>query len=249
MPNFSTIALIACFAYAIESIFGFGGTIIFLGISGFFFDFNSLLKLAMIVGLSSGLAVLIQSYKYVSLKHLIKILIYTIPGALIGTYFISYFASDVLIKIFALILIVYGCFNLFFPDMKFPQFLKNFFVILGGFIQGIYTIGGPFVLMGYKDYFSSKQELRSTMAGYFFIINSLRAIFFMFLGGSYLEIVKIYYPITLLVMLSVWLGYFIHKQIPEILFKKLIIIAITLIGVLILFTKCSTGNHMDLFTL
>ena len=237
MPNFSTIALIACFAYAIESIFGFGGTIIFLGISGFFFDFNSLLKLAMIVGLSSGLAVLIQSYKYVSLKHLIKILIYTIPGALIGTYFISYFASDVLIKIFALILIVYGCFNLFFPDMKFPQFLKNFFVILGGFIQGIYTIGGPFVLMGYKDYFSSKQELRSTMAGYFFIINSLRAIFFMFLGGSYLEIVKIYYPIALLVMLSVWLGYFIHKQIPEILFKKLIIIAITLIGVLILFTK------------
>ena len=237
MPNFSTIALIACLAYAIESIFGFGGTIIFLGISGFFFDFNSLLKLAMIVGLSSGLAVLIQSYKYVSLKHLNKILIYTIPGALIGTYFISYFASDVLIKIFALILIVYGCFNLFFPDMKFPQFLKNFFVILGGFIQGIYTIGGPFVLMGYKDYFSSKQELRSTMAGYFFIINSLRAIFFMFLGGSYLEIVKIYYPIALLVMLSVWLGYLIHKQIPEILFKKLIIIAITLIGVLILFTK------------
>jgi hypothetical protein len=237
MPNFSTIALIACFAYAIESIFGFGGTIIFLGISGFFFDFNSLLKLAMIVGLSSGLAVLIQSYKYVSLKHLIKILIYTIPGALIGTYFISYFASDILIKIFAIILIIYGCFNLFFPDIRFPQFLKNFFVILGGFIQGIYTIGGPFVLMGYKDYFSSKQELRSTMAGYFFIINSLRAIFFMFLGGSYLEIVKIYYPIALLVMLSVWLGYFIHKQIPEILFKKLIIIAITLIGVLILFTK------------
>ena len=237
MPNFSTIALIACFAYAIESIFGFGGTIIFLGLSGFFFDFNSLLKLAMIVGLSSGLAVLIQSYKYASIKHLIKILIYTIPGALIGTYFISYFASDILIKIFALILIVYGCFNLFFPDIKFPQFLKNFFVILGGFIQGIYTIGGPFVLMGYKDNFSSKQELRSTMAGYFFIINSLRAIFFVFLGGSYLEIVKIYYPIALLVMLSVWLGYFIHKQIPEILFKKLIIIAITLIGVLILFTK------------
>ena len=237
MPNFSTIALIACFAYAIESIFGFGGTIIFLGISGFFFDFNSLLKLAMIVGLSSGLAVLIQSYKYVSLKHLIKILIYTIPGALIGTYFISYFASDILIKIFAIILIIYGCFNLFFPDIRFPQFLKNFFVILGGFIQGIYTIGGPFVLMGYKDYFSSKQELRSTMAGYFFIINSLRAIFFMFLGGSYFEIVKVYYPIALLVMLSVWLGYFIHKQIPEILFKRLIIIAITLIGVLILFTK------------
>jgi len=54
MPNFSIIATIACLAYGIESIFGFGGTIIFLGLSGFFYDFNSLLKLAMIVGLSSA---------------------------------------------------------------------------------------------------------------------------------------------------------------------------------------------------
>ena len=74
MPNFSTIALIACFAYAIESIFGFGGTIIFLGISGFFFDFNSLLKLAMIVGLSSGLAVLIPvSYTHLTLPTTIEV--------------------------------------------------------------------------------------------------------------------------------------------------------------------------------
>ena len=150
--------------------------------------------------------------------------IYTIPGALIGTYFISYFASDILIKIFAIILIIYGCFNLFFPDIRFPQFLKNFFVILGGFIQGIYTIGGPFVLMGYKDYFSSKQELRSTMAGYFFIINSLRAIFFMFLGGSYLEIVKIYYPIALLVMLSVWLGYLYINKYQKSYLKNLLLL-------------------------
>ena len=91
--------------------------------------------------------------------------------------------------------------------------------------------------MGYKDSFSSKQELRSTMAGYFFIINSLRALFFVFLGGSYLNIVKSYYPIAFLVMLSVWIGYYVHKKIPEDLFKKLIIIAITLIGILIFFTK------------
>ena len=46
MINFSVIAVIASFAYALESIFGFGGTIIFLGISGLIYDFNSLLKLA-----------------------------------------------------------------------------------------------------------------------------------------------------------------------------------------------------------
>ena len=74
MINFSVIAVIASFAYALESIFGFGGTIIFLGISGLIYDFNSLLKLALFVAISSGLAVLIQSYKYLSWKHLTKIL-------------------------------------------------------------------------------------------------------------------------------------------------------------------------------
>ncbi len=237
MINFSVIAVIASFAYALESIFGFGGTIIFLGVSGLFYDFNSLLKLAMIVALSSGFAVLIQSHRYLSWKHLLQILIYTIPGAIIGTYLITYFSSELLIKFFALILIIYGCFNLFFPNLIIPNYVKKSLLLLGGLIQGIYTIGGPFVLMGYKDNFSSKQELRSTMAGYFFIINSIRVIFFIILGESYVEIVISYYPIAILVMISVWLGYFIHKKIPEILFKKLITIAITLIGVLILLTK------------
>ena len=227
MINFSVIAIIASIAYAIESIFGFGGTIIFLGISGLFYDFNSLLKLAMIVALASGLAVLIQSYKHLSWKHLMQILIYTIPGAIFGTYLITFFSSDLLIKFFALILIIYGCFNLFFPNLIIPNYLK----------RGLLILGGPFVLMGYKDNFSSKQELRSTMAGYFFTINSIRAIFFMMLGESYVDIIFSYYPIAILVMVSVWLGYFIHKKIPEILFRKLIIIAITLIGVLILLTK------------
>ena len=237
MPNTVVISLIACLAYGIESIFGFGGTIIFLGISGLLYDFNTLIKMAMVVGLASGLAVLIQSYKYLSYYHLFNILLLTLPGALIGTYLIDYLASQLLIKAFAVMLISYGFFNLIWPKILIPKIIKNSIIILGGLIQGIFTIGGPFVLMGYKDNFENKQELRSTMAGYFFLINSLRAIFFILIGGSYTEIVISYYPIAILVMISVWLGYLVHRKIPDIMFKNIIIIAITIIGIIILFTK------------
>ena len=237
MPNTVVISLIACLAYGIESIFGFGGTIIFLGISGLLYDFNTLIKMAMVVGLASGLAVLIQSYKHLSYYHLFNILLLTLPGALIGTYLIDYLASQILIKAFAVMLISYGFFNLIWPKILIPKIIKNSIIILGGLIQGIFTIGGPFVLMGYKDNFENKQELRSTMAGYFFLINSLRAIFFILIGGSYTEIVISYYPIAILVMISVWLGYLVHRKIPDIMFKNIIIIAITIIGIIILFTK------------
>ena len=135
MPSFPIIATIACIAYGIESIFGFGGTIIFLGLSGLFFDFNSLLKLAMIVGLSSGLAVLIQSYKHLSWRHLVKILAYTIPGALVGTLLISSITSEWLIKFFAILLIVYACFNLFSsedPKNLLGQFFQNYYFLKPG---------------------------------------------------------------------------------------------------------------------
>ena len=237
MPNTVVISLIACLAYGIESIFGFGGTIIFLGISGLLYDFNTLIKMAVFVGLASGLAVLIQSYKHLSYYHLFNILLLTLPGALIGTYLIDYLASQILIKAFAVMLISYGFFNLIWPKILIPKIIKNSIIILGGLIQGIFTIGGPFVLMGYKDNFENKQELRSTMAGYFFLINSLRAIFFILIGGSYTEIVISYYPIAILVMISVWLGYLVHRKIPDIMFKNIIIIAITIIGIIILFTK------------
>ena len=62
MSGFLIITFIAAFAYFIESIFGFGGTIIFLGIAGFFIDFDLLLKIAMFLGLSSGFIILIQSF-------------------------------------------------------------------------------------------------------------------------------------------------------------------------------------------
>ena len=60
MPSFPIIATIACIAYGIESIFGFGGTIIFLGLSGLFhayFDF-----LEVIVSFDVAYEILLQVF-------------------------------------------------------------------------------------------------------------------------------------------------------------------------------------------
>jgi uncharacterized protein len=151
MSSFLTITFIAGFAYFVESIFGFGGTIIFLGISGFFIDFDLLLKIAMFLGLTSGFAILIQSFKHVSFRDLKSILLMTIPGAIIGTYLIDYLQINILLNTFAIILILYGLLNLIYPDLNPHNYIKNGFIYLGGLIQGLFTIGGPFVLMGYKD--------------------------------------------------------------------------------------------------
>ncbi|MDA1283704.1 MAG: sulfite exporter TauE/SafE family protein [Proteobacteria bacterium] len=235
MSSFLIITFIAGFAYFIESIFGFGGTIIFLGISGFFIDFDLLLKVAMFLGLTSGFAILIQSFKHVSFKDLKSILLMTIPGALLGSYLIDYLQINILLNTFAIILIAYGLLNLINPDLNPHNYIKNGFIYLGGLIQGLFTIGGPFVLMGYKDKFINKQQLRSTMAAYFFIINLIRIIQYSLSGNNISFIIHQYYLTSIVIMLCVWSGYLIHTKIPEKIFKKAIIVCVTIIGILILF--------------
>ena len=234
MSSFIIITSIAGFAYFIESIFGFGGTIIFLGLAGFFIEFDLLLKIAMFLGLCSGFAILVQSYKHVSFKDLKKILLMTIPGAILGTYLIDHLQINILLNIFAIILIIYGSVNLINPNFNPHQSVKNAFVYLGGLIQGLFTIGGPFVLMGYRENFLKKQELRSTMAAYFFIINLIRIIQYFLSGNNISIIINTYYLTSIMVIFCVWFGYFVHTRIPEKIFKRAIVICITLIGILIL---------------
>ena len=105
---------------------------------------------------------------------------------------------------------------------------------MGGFIQGLFTIGGPFVLMGMKDKFKDKRELRSTMAGFFLLINLYRFLQNYFTGGNVIYSFHKYYWLGFFIMIAVWLGYILHLRLPEKLFYKMIVIGITTIGILIL---------------
>ena len=101
----------------------------------------------MIVGLSSGLAVLMQSFKYLSMKHLGTILIYTMPGAVIGTMMISYLASGLLIKL-SIILIIWRNYKSFFSKYYYSKDNKTNLLILGGFIQAIMICRWPICFNG-----------------------------------------------------------------------------------------------------
>jgi hypothetical protein len=232
----TTIVLIssAFVAYFLESIFGFGGTIIFLGIAGFNIDFKLALEVAMFAGMFSGLAVLIQSYKKINLWHVKKIILLTLPGVIIGTFLIDILQIDLLLKLFSFLLIVYGLLTLLIPKLKLPKWVDKMFVILGGFIQGIFTIGGPFVLMGYKNNFSGKQELRATMAGFFFFINFYRLLQNYFTGGTVIVTFFEYYWLGFFIMIAVWIGYFFHVKIPEKVFYLSMVFGLTTIGFVLL---------------
>lgn len=233
-----TIMLLAIAAFSgffLESIFGFGGTVIFLGLAGFFFDFKTLIYISMFVAIVSSLTIIFQQYKHISLFHLKRIFLFTLPGVIMGTFLIDYLASAYLLKFFALVLVVYGIKDLLFPTFTLPSYLKLGFTGLGGLIQGIFTTGGPFILMGYRDFFENKQQIRATMAVFFCTTNLLRITQNTLTTGDALPIIYQHLYLGFAVIIAVILGYFVHVRINEALFKKAMTTGITLIGFVLLF--------------
>lgn len=228
------LSLIAALSYGLESVFGFGGTVYFLGLSGMFFDFKDMLYMAMLVSCVASATILLQVWRHFDRKHFVRIMLVTTPFVILGTALIDLLKSVWLLKIFAFMLVAYGVFSLLKPNYAPPRSIKYAFVALGGLVQGIFTTGGPFIMMGYRQSFDNKTQLKATMAGFFLISNLWRMFQTMWQRHDGLDVVTSNAWAILPVIVGVTIGHFIHSRLPEKTFQRYLLLSITGIGFLLL---------------
>lgn len=228
--NHLLLSLIAALSYFIESIFGFGGTVVFIGIAGLFFDFKELVYISMLVSCVSSATILAQSWRHFNMAHFRRILAVAFPFLVLGTLMISLMGSPWLLKGFAALLICYGLHGLLMPDFRPPRSVKYAFVALGGFVQGVFTTGGPFVLMGYRREFADKTQLKATMAGFFLVCNLWRILQTNLTDGRAIEAIKSYGWIVLPVIGGVLAGHLLHLRLPEKVFQRCLLAGMLMIG-------------------
>ncbi len=228
------LALAAFIGFFLESVFGFGGTVIFLGLAGFFVDFKTLLYISMYVSALASALIVMQQYRHVSLHHLSRIALIALPGVMLGAMLIDRLAHGLLLHIFAAFLLLYGLQGLLFPALQVPKPVRYGFVGLGGLVQGLFATGGPFILIGYRDFFAGKAELRATMAAFFCGTNLLRIAQNTLTTGDALPVIAAHLHLGIAVAAAILLGYMLHLRISERLFQKAMTLGLTAIGVLLL---------------
>ncbi len=86
---------------------------------------------------------------------------------------------------------------------------------IGGFIQGVLGIGGPFFVLGLKSNNIQKTTLRATLSCIFIISNFFRITYLLATKTVSISSVKTFWYVPIPVMLSLWIGYKIHKIIPQ----------------------------------
>ena len=229
------IAAFVTLSYFIESVFGFGGSILSVALVGSVVDIKQAILIVTYASICASLCILVSDYKSFSLRHLLRIYAFALPGLLIGTFLMMVLNSTVLLKIFAVLLIAYVLYSFLNPTLKLPYWLSRLLLFCGGLIQGIYATGGPFVLMAYGQEFKCKSTLRAVMAGFFLFGNIIRLIQMQVMGKLDMAVFVNFWWLIIPITAGVFGGFFVHLKISDKLFKNGILVLLLIAGVFYLF--------------
>ena len=231
------IGLVFAVTFFIESVIGFGGSLIAFGILGFFVDLKQLILISIYIGTVASTFVIASDYKKFNKTIFIGAFPFCLMGTIIGSVLFIYNDSSVIKMIFGAFLLLFASKIMFFDNIKIPRHFSNLALTIGGISHGLFGVGGPFFALALKEKLKTKSEMRATLAALFISFNFIR-VFQLSLQDSitFGDLFKLWWVAAPLAI-SIHLGHLVHKKISESAFKKIVAIVATFSGIEFLFTK------------
>ncbi|MCE3254731.1 MAG: Sulfite exporter TauE/SafE [Rickettsiaceae bacterium] len=231
------IGLVFCIGFFVESIIGFGGTLVAFSVLGFFLDIKELILMAIYIATVASIFVVASDHKTLSKEIFIKSFPFCLIGTIAGSLFFVHNSSQVILFIFGLFLLLLAAKTMFFDDIKLPKHFSNLILTAGGISQGVFGIGGPFFAIALKNRFKNKSEMRATLAIFFIAFNMIRILQFSIKGTLNFDLFFTFWWIAAPLAISIHLGHLVHKKISESAFKKTVATLAVFSGIEFLFKK------------
>ncbi len=229
LPILITISF--CIGFFMESIVGFGAGLVAYAILGFFMDVKQMILAALYIGTLCSLHIALSDLKSFEKKNFFPKLPLCVIGVIIGVFMFSSFSSQTLRIVLGTLLIILAVKIIFFEHIKFPKIIKNKLLLIGGISQGMFGMGGPFIVNALRSDFKDKSHLRTTMAVFFVFFNIIRftqlqihnELDWKLIGSIWWSIIPIF--------ICIKLGHKVHLKISEEHLRKLIAIITVLSGI------------------
>jgi len=217
----------------IGTIAGFGSSTVFLPLALLFFDFKTALVLVALLHIFGNIG-RISFFKSGLDKH--TLIVFGIPSvvmSLIGASLVTYTSQDLLKGALGIFLVIYAILSLWKEDLKVKESLFSSIIGggLSGFLVGLIGTGG--VLRGaFLTAFSLPKEKYIATAAAIALAVDVTRIPIYFAGGFLGSQFYFYIPILFVMAIAgSFIGKQIVKKVPQKAFKKMVLIAILIIGI------------------
>ncbi len=222
----------AFLAEVIGTMAGFGSSTIFLPLALLFIDFKTALILVAFFHVFGNLS-RITFFRVGLNKRLI--LAFGLPSVIltmVGALLVNYSSQNLLKLVLGLFLLTYSLASILAPEFKFKPRTRTAIIggSLSGFLAGLIGTGGA--LRGaFLTAFSLKKKVYIATAAAIALLVDLTRIP-LYLGSGFLQ-PQFYYSIPLLLIIAIsgsYTGKKIVDKIPQLLFRKLVLIAIAIVS-------------------
>ena len=230
--------LLALVAEILGTVGGFGSSLFFIPIAGYFLDFHSVLGITALFHVSSNLTKIFFFREGVDKKLLINIGIPAVIFVILGAYLSKFIGSTLLEFILSIFLILLSLFFLIFKNISIQPTKSNSVTggILSGLFAGLVGTGGAIRGLTLAAYGLSAEVFIATSAIIDLGIDASRSVVY-FLNG-YVHYHDLYLiPILFIVsVVGTYIGKKILTKVNDKQFKSLVLILVLITG-LVTFIK------------
>jgi uncharacterized membrane protein YfcA len=230
--------LLALVAEILGTVGGFGSSLFFIPIAGYFLDFHSVLGITALFHVSSNLTKIFFFREGVDKKLLINIGIPAVIFVILGAFLSKFIGSNLLEFILSIFLILLSMFFLIFKNISIQPTTTNSVTggILSGLFAGLVGTGGAIRGLTLAAYGLSAEVFIATSAIIDLGIDASRSVVY-FLNG-YVHYHDLYLiPILFIVsVVGTYIGKKILAKVNDKQFKSLVLILVLITG-LVTFIK------------
>lgn len=229
------IGLIVIFsAGLIQGITSFGFSLLALPILSAFVPLKIIVPMLIVYSLIMNSMILYKIRKHVNIKKIYLLIISAVIATPIGANLLTNLNENILKIIVGIIVSVSAISFHFGYKIKINNEKLAYIPIgiLSGLLNGSVSLSGPPIILFLTNQGVSKQIFRATLTAYFWILNIMTIITFLYKRLITYEVLKFTGYLLPALIIGVMIGIKFGNKVKEEMFKKLTTILIILMGIL-----------------
>ncbi len=224
---------LALLAEILGTVGGFGSSLFFVPLAGFFLDFHSALGVTALFHLSSNVTKIAMFRKGFDRKLILSLGVPAVISVLIGAYFSQYVISESLEIFLAAFLLVIGVVFLIFQEIRVKPNIRNSLIggTLSGGIAGLIGTGGAIRGITLTAFGLPTQVFIATSAVIDLGVDASRSVVYWTNGYVHSHDLYLIPPLVVVSIVGTWVGKWILERVSEERFRRIVLILVMLTGV------------------
>jgi uncharacterized membrane protein YfcA len=238
LAHFLVVSAILAIAQIVYVAFGFGVGLIAVGTLAFVLpEIQDVVVLLLFISLPAELHVVGAAWRDISWRGVLLVCVGILVGVPVGTWVLRRGEPTFLLLLLGLVLVAAGTAFLSVPNrrvLRAPKWVEPPLGLVSGVLGGLFGTGGPPLILYYQLTGLDKAAFRRSLMAIFLFVTIVRLPAYVVSG--LITAPRLWSGLLVLPasLLGLWVGHHIHIQLSEQAFKRLVSIALIMIGGLLL---------------